>query len=199
MLAAPYANAECRWHTEQDNVTRQLYEMIICTGSGAEVMLTCTQGLISFSVLPDAYIGGDATRVQVRGDLEDRHNVYAARVFNSGTGFVLDVNTALAAVETMAANNTVYFRYNDYRDVSMDVSISAAGFSALLERLACVQSAREIRDTPPVLSEETPGCANTCPTHDNGVCEDGANGSTADFCPIGTDCADCGARQTKIQ
>jgi hypothetical protein len=148
MLIAPYANAECRWHTEEDNVTRKLYEAIICTGSGAEVLLTCTGDAISFSVLPDAFVGGETTRVQVRGDVEESPNTYNARVFNSGTGFVLDIYTAMSVVETMIASETVYFRYANYRDVSMDVSISAAGFSALVDRLACVSAPAESPHTP---------------------------------------------------
>jgi len=148
MLIAPYANAECRWHTEQDNVTRQLYEAIICTGSGAEVLLTCTQDMISFSVLPDEFVGGETTRVQVRGDAEESPRTYNARVFNSGTGFVLDVHTAVSVVETMIASDTVYFRYANYRDVSMDVSISAAGFGALVERLACISAPAAPPSTP---------------------------------------------------
>ena len=43
-------------------------------------------------------------------------------------------------------------------------------------------------------------CVNTCPGHpdrlSNGVCDDGGVGAVSNVCSPGTDCADCGARQT---
>ncbi len=40
----------------------------------------------------------------------------------------------------------------------------------------------------------TPICSNTCEWAQNGICEDGATGSTSARCERGTDCADCGTR-----
>ncbi len=37
-------------------------------------------------------------------------------------------------------------------------------------------------------------CDNTCDTARDGACDDGGAGATFDLCTLGTDCADCGAR-----
>jgi hypothetical protein len=37
-------------------------------------------------------------------------------------------------------------------------------------------------------------CTNTCSSAGNSICGDSGPGSTADVCPYGTDCTDCGAR-----
>jgi hypothetical protein len=58
-------------------------------------------------------------------------------------------------------------------------------------------------DDPVCVLAEDFGCSVTCgelengtggDLSQNGVCEDGGEGSTADSCPRGTDCADCGTR-----
>eukprot|EP01061_Rhynchopus_euleeides_P018238 TRINITY_DN30149_c0_g2_i5.p1 TRINITY_DN30149_c0_g2~~TRINITY_DN30149_c0_g2_i5.p1 ORF type:complete len:692 (+),score=96.94 TRINITY_DN30149_c0_g2_i5:48-2123(+) len=41
-------------------------------------------------------------------------------------------------------------------------------------------------------------CTDSCPTSNNGICEDGGSGNTAgSTCPHGTDCTDCGVRQAR--
>ncbi len=39
-----------------------------------------------------------------------------------------------------------------------------------------------------------PGCINTCEFARDGTCDDGGPDSETSFCPVGTDCADCGPR-----
>lgn len=39
-----------------------------------------------------------------------------------------------------------------------------------------------------------PGCINTCEFSGDGQCDDGGPDSDTSFCPVGTDCADCGPR-----
>jgi len=41
-----------------------------------------------------------------------------------------------------------------------------------------------------------PGCENSCATAFNAICEDGGSGSTASSCALGSDCTDCGARES---
>lgn len=41
-----------------------------------------------------------------------------------------------------------------------------------------------------------PGCTDTCAFARNGACDDGGEGSLYSRCELGTDCADCGARDT---
>lgn len=38
-------------------------------------------------------------------------------------------------------------------------------------------------------------CANDCAFDGDGACDDGGPGSTGAFCPLGSDCADCGPRE----
>lgn len=161
LLAAPYANAECRWHTETDNVTQQTYEMIICTGDNAELLVTCADRIITLSILSEDFIGGDTTRAYVRGDVQENAATYTARVFNSGTGFTVDIHRALEVVDTFIESNEVYFRYSNYRDVPMDATIYASGFAALTDRLACVEQARE-RLANPESGVVVPTCGDEC-------------------------------------
>jgi hypothetical protein len=42
----------------------------------------------------------------------------------------------------------------------------------------------------------TDGCTNTCGWASDGVCDDGGTGSTWDDCDLGTDCDDCGPRES---
>ena len=39
-------------------------------------------------------------------------------------------------------------------------------------------------------------CANTCPYANDGECDDGGESSLYSLCDLGTDCADCGIRET---
>jgi len=39
------------------------------------------------------------------------------------------------------------------------------------------------------------GCDNTCSDANDGFCDDGGPRSESNFCGLGTDCADCGARE----
>ena len=40
-------------------------------------------------------------------------------------------------------------------------------------------------------------CSDDCESAENGACEDGGIGSSADLCVFGTDCADCGLRSSR--
>lgn len=42
------------------------------------------------------------------------------------------------------------------------------------------------------------GCTNTCEFANDGTCDDGGTGSSFDICLLGTDCADCGARDVSV-
>ncbi len=37
-------------------------------------------------------------------------------------------------------------------------------------------------------------CEDTCPSANDGECDDGGEGSLFALCPLGTDCSDCGER-----
>merc|ERR1711865_1200900 len=41
-------------------------------------------------------------------------------------------------------------------------------------------------------------CSNVCESHDNGLCEDGGPSSVDATCHYGTDCHDCGNRDTHL-
>jgi len=44
--------------------------------------------------------------------------------------------------------------------------------------------------------EEGPGCSNTCQYANDSVCDDGGPGAVYSLCPCGTDCSDCGTRNS---
>ena len=49
----------------------------------------------------------------------------------------------------------------------------------------------EAQEGPP---EDAHLCENTCPSSNDGECDDGGEGSIFALCALGTDCADCGPR-----
>ena len=46
-------------------------------------------------------------------------------------------------------------------------------------------------------AEESPLCSNACSFADDGTCDDCGPGSDYSLCELGTDCADCGPRESE--
>ncbi len=51
------------------------------------------------------------------------------------------------------------------------------------------------QEAPP--PEEGQLCDDTCPSANDGECDDGGEGSVFALCPLGTDCTDCGPRDSE--
>lgn len=63
--------------------------------------------------------------------------------------------------------------------------------TAMLMALAFTFGAQAQEDDGSVL------CDDTCPSANDGECDDGGAGSVFALCPLGTDCGDCGPRSAE--
>jgi hypothetical protein len=144
-IIANTASAQCEVEETVDQVTMTTTTAVVCQHNEGEfAVFNClSSGDLVIGLFPGEFIGGDSSRVIMRGDAQSEPYSFQSGVGNDGQWLRTPASSFLPIIQAFQSSTQVFIRYMDYRDVSHDFIVSATNFTSASSQLACVTSLLE--------------------------------------------------------